>query len=63
MNLVFDIGNSSTKMALFDSDKILFSFRTKDLSTKKIQKILISHRKEIKKAIISSTKKNPRFRT
>ncbi len=61
MNLVFDIGNSSTKMALFDADKILFSFRTKDLSTKKIQKILICHRKEIKKAIISSTKKFPEF--
>jgi type III pantothenate kinase len=61
MNLVFDIGNSSTKMALFDAEKILFSFRTKDLSTKKIQKILISHRKEIKRAIISSTKKIPEF--
>ena len=61
MNLVIDIGNSSTKMALFDAGKMLFSFRAKDLSTKKIQNILINQREEIKRAIISSTKKIPEF--
>ena len=61
MNLVIDIGNSSTKMALFDAGKMLFSFRAKDLSTKKIQDILINQKEEIKRAIISSTKKIPEF--
>jgi len=61
MNLVFDIGNSSTKMALFNGEEIILSFRTKDVSYRKLQSIIIKYRREIKKAIISSTKPIPEF--
>lgn len=61
MNLVFDIGNSSTKMALFNGEEIVLSLRTKDVSYKKLQELIIKYRREIKRAIISSTKPIPEF--
>jgi type III pantothenate kinase len=59
MNLIFDIGNSSTKMAVYDGREKVTVFRSKDFSSEKLQKKL-SHFK-IDKAIISSVKAIPEF--
>ena len=59
MNLVFDIGNTSTKMAVYDSYKKLTSFNTGKLSCEKLEKELTPFK--IKKAIISSVKTVPAF--
>jgi type III pantothenate kinase len=59
MNLIIDIGNSSTKMAVFDGDVKLTLFRSKELSCERLEKRL-SHFK-IDKAIISSVRNTPDF--
>ena len=59
MNLIVDIGNTSTKLAVYeDSEKISVS-RINDLSCEALEKELSGFK--IKKAIISSVKKLPPF--
>jgi len=59
MNLIFDIGNSETKMAIFDGRKKITSFRTKEFSCERLQKKM-SHYK-IDKAIVCSVRDIPEF--
>jgi type III pantothenate kinase len=59
MNLIFDIGNTSTKMAVFDGWEIITVFRSIDFSCEKLEKKLSPYR--IEKAIISSVKAIPEF--
>lgn len=59
MNLIFDIGNSSTKVAVFDSYKKLISLRTRLFNSEKIEKTFAPYK--IDKAIISSTRVIPDF--
>ncbi|MCX6302712.1 MAG: type III pantothenate kinase [Bacteroidia bacterium] len=61
MNLIFDIGNTSTKMALFEGRKKVTSLRTKQFNCEKLQKIFESYLKKIDKAIISSVRDTPDF--
>ena len=59
MNLIFDIGNSCTKMAVFDGRKIITSLRTKEFSCEKLQRKLASY--QFEKAIICSVRDVPEF--
>ncbi len=59
MNLIFDIGNTSTKVAIFDGRKKVISFRTRIFSCEKLEKILGKY--ELDKAIVSSVRNTPDF--
>lgn len=59
MNLVFDIGNTSTKVAIFDGRKKVISIRTRMFSCEKMEKML--GRYEPEKAIVSTVRKIPEF--
>ncbi len=59
MNLIVDIGNSSTKLAVFDGKKMLSQSRINDLNSEVLEKEFKGHK--IQKAIISSVKKLPQI--
>jgi type III pantothenate kinase len=59
MNLVIDIGNTSTKIALYEGFEKISVSRINDLNCAEIDKILNSN--EIKKAILSSVREMPQF--
>jgi type III pantothenate kinase len=61
MNLIFDIGNSSTKIALFDGLKKVKSLRTKQFRWNELQKIFAPYEKKIDKAIVSTVRDTPEF--
>jgi len=55
-NLVIDIGNTLTKIAVFDNDELLYTEHFITVTTDILNKILQSH--PVNKAIISSVKKD-----
>jgi type III pantothenate kinase len=59
MNLIFDIGNTSTKVALFDGLKKITSLRTKQYSWDELKRIFSPYK--IDKAIVSSVREIPEF--
>jgi type III pantothenate kinase len=59
MNLIVDIGNTSTKLAVFDGRKKLSVSRINDLTCDELEKELKGFK--IKRAIVSSVKKLPPF--
>lgn len=59
MNLIFDIGNSSTKLAVFDGHEKIASFRTKEFSFEKLHKKMAQY--QIDKAIVCAVKDLPEF--
>ena len=59
MNLIFDIGNSSTKLAVFDGGVKITAFASKDFSCERLEKKLSLYK--IDKAIISSVKEIPEY--
>jgi type III pantothenate kinase len=59
MNLIVDIGNTSTKLAVYEGRKKISVSRINDLSCEELEKELSGIK--IKKAIISSVKKLPPF--
>lgn len=61
MNLILDIGNSGTKLAIFENKKIKCLLRSKGLSYEETEKKLSPYKNKIDKAIISSVKLIPDF--
>jgi type III pantothenate kinase len=61
MNLIIDIGNTSTKLAVFDGRQKLHVSRINDLSCEELEKALSGI--NIERAIISSVRKLPPFIT
>ncbi len=61
MNLIVDIGNSSTKIALYRGGKKVTSSRINDLTCEEFEAKLSD--KRVKKVIVSSVKKLPHFVT
>ncbi|MGA1978383.1 MAG: type III pantothenate kinase [Bacteroidales bacterium] len=61
MNLVFDIGNTSTKIALFEGKKKIKSLRTKAFHSEGLNRILSPYKNKIDRAIISSVRDLPEF--
>ena len=59
MNLIFDIGNTSTKVAVYDGRKKVISLRTKLFSCEKLEKTLGKY--DLQKAIISTVRNTPDF--
>jgi len=59
MNLIIDIGNTSTKLAVFEGKKKLSQSRINELSCDELKKRLTGYK--IQKAIVSSVKKLPPF--
>ena len=59
MNLIIDIGNTSTKIAVYNGDEKVEAFRTNQLKCEQIEKKISRYR--IKKAIISSVRIVPPF--
>jgi type III pantothenate kinase len=59
MNLIVDIGNTNTKLAVFDGQTKISQSRVSDLSCEELDKNLSGHR--IEKAIISSVRELPPF--
>jgi type III pantothenate kinase len=61
MNLIFDIGNTSTKIAVFEGRKKLTSLRTKQFHYDKLKKIFEPYLKNIDWAIVSTVRDTPEF--
>jgi type III pantothenate kinase len=61
MNLILDIGNTSTKLALFDNGKKLKVARINDLTCEELEKTFSGL--DIQKAIVSSVRDLPPFIT
>jgi len=59
MNLIFDIGNSGTKMAIFNGKEMVTSFRSREFSCEKLASKLSKY--QIDKAIICSVKAMPEY--
>ncbi len=59
MNLIFDIGNTATKIALFDGHKKIISLRTKQYSWDELKKIFAPY--NLERAIVSSVRNIPEF--
>jgi type III pantothenate kinase len=59
MNLIFDIGNSSTKVAVFDGRKKVISLRTRIFSCDKLEKMLGKY--QLDRAIVSTVRNIPDF--
>lgn len=61
MNLVFDIGNTSTKIALYDGEEKLTSIRTKVFSYDKLNEIFCPYLEKVDRAILSTVRETPEF--
>jgi type III pantothenate kinase len=61
MNLVFDIGNSSTKVAFYQKNKKVNALRLKHFSCAQMQKVFSQYHGEIDRAIISTVREIPDF--
>jgi len=59
MNLIFDIGNTTTKLAIFDKKKKIESFRTKEFTCERMQKKIACY--HFDKGIVCSTRVIPDF--
>jgi type III pantothenate kinase len=61
MNLIFDIGNTATKIALFDRNEKITSFRTKQYRWEKLQEIFSPYQDKLDRAIVSTVRDTPEF--
>jgi type III pantothenate kinase len=61
MNLIIDIGNTSTKLALYENNRKLSVARVNNLTGEELERILTGYR--IEKAIVSSVQSMPPFLT
>ncbi len=61
MNLIFDVGNTATKMALYNGYEKIISFRTRQFSCEKLQEIFSDYSEKIDRAIISTVRNTPEF--
>jgi type III pantothenate kinase len=59
MNVIYDIGNTANKLAVYDGDKKILSFRTKDLTCDQIREKAAPFR--LDKMIICSVRELPEF--
>jgi type III pantothenate kinase len=61
MNLIFDIGNTSTKIAVYDGEEKKTSLLTKQFSWHKLQEIFSQYSDKIDKAIVSTVRNTPEY--
>lgn len=61
MNLIFDVGNTATKMALYEGNEKITSFRTRQFSCEKLQEIFSDYSERINRAIVSTVRNTPEY--
>jgi type III pantothenate kinase len=61
MNLIIDVGNTATKMAMYDGYEKITSFRTRQFSCEKLQEIFSDYNERINRAIVSAVRDIPEF--
>lgn len=61
MNIIFDIGNTATKIALYEGDEKITSFRTKQYSWERMHEICSPYQEKLDKAIVSTVRDTPEF--
>jgi type III pantothenate kinase len=61
MNLIFDIGNTATKMALYDGPEKKTSFQTKQFNCNKLQEIFAPYLDKIDRVIVSTVRNTPEY--
>jgi type III pantothenate kinase len=61
MNLIIDIGNNCTKIAIFDGEKKAVSFRIRQFTPERMDKMCEPYKKKLDKAIVSSVRDIPHF--
>jgi type III pantothenate kinase len=61
MNLIFDIGNTSTKIALYNGNQKVISLRTRQFGYEKIVKTFSPYKSRMEKAIVSTVRDLPEF--
>lgn len=61
MNLIFDVGNTATKIAVYENEVKKTSLWTKQFSWDKLQEIFSPYEDKIDKAIVSTVRDLPEF--
>ena len=61
MNIIFDIGNTATKIAFYEGDEKITSFRTKQYSWERMQEICSPYQEKLDRAIVSTVRDTPEF--
>jgi len=61
MNLIFDVGNTATKMAVYDGNEKKASLCTKQFRWDKLHEIFSPYSDKIDKAIVSTVRDTPEF--
>ena len=61
MNLIFDVGNTATKVAVYEGNEKKVSLSTRHLSVEKLQETFEPLMEKIKSAIISTVRDLPEF--
>lgn len=61
MNLIFDVGNTATKIAVYEKEEKRTSLSTKQFSWDKLQEIFSPYSNKIDRAIVSTVRDTPEF--
>ena len=61
MNLIFDIGNTATKIAVYDGEEKKTSLFTKQFGWDKLQEIFEPYAGKIDRSIVSTVRDTPEF--
>jgi len=61
MNLIFDIGNTATKIAVYEGDEKKTSITTKQFNWDKMHEIFSPYTEKIDRAIVSTVRNTPEF--
>lgn len=61
MNIIFDIGNTATKIAFYEGDEKVTSFRTKQYSWERMHEICSPYQDKLDRAMVSTVRDTPAF--
>ncbi|MGB8491257.1 MAG: type III pantothenate kinase [Bacteroidales bacterium] len=61
MNFIIDIGNSSTKVAVYEGFEKVISLRTKQFSWDKLREMLAPYTEKLDRCIVSTVRDTPEF--
>lgn len=61
MNLIYDVGNTSTKVAVYDGNKKKFALSAREYRVEKLEEVFAPLMGDLKRAIISTVRDPPDF--